>query len=250
MSSVCLKLIKISFLLATFAFAVTGCGSSSSTAGNETGSIAAKLVWSAPEAKTTGKTLYAAPLGVTNIKVFVYSDVSMTNLIKSKDFTATPGVVGSGTIDGIPAGDGRAIKVEGSGFHAGLGVSGVLLYLGTKTVNVVAGPTPTPVTIEMKAPETSATPASGTFNAGFEVTLNTSVPATLYYTTNEPATIYYTTNGSNPTTNSPNPGTNSVKKIWIDPDWVAVGEKVKLKYFAVVKGLYESITTQEYVRTN
>lgn len=230
-------ILKRFLLLAALIFAVAGCGSSSSTANNATGSIAAKLVWNSAETKATAKTLFAAPVGVTSIKISVYYDNSSTdanNLITSQIFDPS---LGSGTITGIPAGNGRAIKVEGSGTHSGLGLPGVLLYLGTATVNVVAGSTPTPVTITMEAPTTSASPATAPPAASFPVTLTTSVPATIYYTTNEPATIYYTTNGATPTTSSPN---------GISPVNLSVTPPVTLKFFAVVRGLYEAVKTITY----
>lgn len=230
-------IIKRFLLFSALIFAVAGCGSSSSTANSDTGSIAAKLIWSGAESKTTAKTLYAAPAGVTSIKISVYYDTSSTNtdnLITSQTFDPS---LGSGTITGIPAGNGRAIRVEGSGIHSGLGLPGVLLYLGTATVNVVAGSTPTPVTITMEAPVTSASPATAPSAASFPVTLTTSVPATIYYTSSEPATIYYTTNGATPTTSSPNE---------ISPVSLSVTPPATLKFFAVVRGLYEAVKTITY----
>jgi hypothetical protein len=225
------------FLVTALICAAGGCGLSGSSTNNSTGSIAAKLTWSSSDSKVTAKTLYAAPAGVTAIKISVYSDASMaaSSLITSKEFTAIPGENGSGTIDGIPAGNGRVVKVEGSGVHSGL--SGTLIYLGTATVDIVAGPTPATVPITMAAPVTSASPASSPVNTTFEVTLTTTVPATVYYTSNEPATIYYTTNNSNPTTDSTH-GTSPLK-ILVEPP-------MTLKFFAGVKGLYEAIQTKDY----
>lgn len=237
MNSVYLKIFTRFFLFTAFIFAVTGCGSSSSTANSATGSIAAKLVWSSQSSQKTAKTLYAAPVEVTSLIISVYTDASMTSLITSESFSVTPGAAGSRTLGSIPAGNGRAVKVEGLGTHAGLGLPGVLLYLGTATVNVVAGPTPTPVTITMEAPVTSASPATAPSATSFPVTLTTNVPATIYYTTNEPATIYYTTNGATPNTSSPN---------GISPVNLSVTPPLTLKFFAVVRGLYEAVTTITY----
>lgn len=222
------------FLLAALIFAVAGCGSSSSTANNETGSIAAKLIWSAAESKTTAKTLYAAPAGVTSLHISVYADAGMTALITDASFSVTPGAAGSRTLGSIPAGNGRAVKVEGLGSHSGS--TGVLIYLGTATVNVVTGQTAT-VPITMEAPVTSASPATAPSAASFPVTLTTSVPATIYYTSSEPATIYYTTNGATPTTSSPNE---------ISPVSLSVTPPATLKFFAVVRGLYEAVKTITY----
>lgn len=234
MNMMSLEIFKRFLFFSALIFAVTGCGSgssSSSATGSATGSIAAKLAWSDRAPYEAAKALYKTPDGVTGIRIFVYSDASMADLITFKNFTATPGENGSGTIDGIPAGIGRAVKVEG------ISSTGLLTYLGTATVNVTAGPTATPVEITMETLVTSASPQTAPSAAGFEVTLTTSVPATIYYTTNEPATIYYTTNGADPTTGSPS-GTSPVK-MWIEPP-------ATLKYFAVVRGLYESIKAASY----
>jgi len=238
MGSASIKTYKSFFLFTALIVSIAGCGSGGSTAHNDTGSIAAKLTWSSSGAKTAAKTLYAAPAGVTNIRVSVYSDASLATLIARNEFTAIPGENGSGTIDGIPAGNGRAVKVEGLGIHSGFpGLNGVLIYLGTATVDVIAGPTPTPVNITMEAPKTSVSPTTTASNAGFEVTLTTSVPATIIYTTNEPATIYYTTNGTNPTTSSAS---------GISPVKISVVPPMTLNYFAGVRGLYESIQSIFY----
>lgn len=224
------------FLFSTLTFAVTGCGSSGSTAANETGSIAAKLVWSTPNAKEPGKSLFKAPDSVTSIKISVYNDSSSTNsnnLITSQVFDPS---LGSGTLTGIPAGNARAIKVEGTGIHSGLGLDGVLIYLGTATVDVVTGQTAT-VPITMEAPATTAYPAAAPSAASFPVTLTASVPATIYYTTNEPATIYYTTNGANPTTSSTH---------GISPVSLSIAPSVTLKFFAMVRGLYEAVKEKTY----
>lgn len=238
MESVFFKRFGRFFLLAAFIFSVAGCGSNSSTADNGTGLIAAKLVWSSPESKASAKTLYAFPAGVINIKIFV-RDAAMKELITPQEFKDPS--ASSGTINGIPAGIGRVVRVEG------LDSSGYLRYLGTATVDILAGQT-TPVTIMMQAPVTTAYPDTAPSAARFDVTLTASVPATTYYTTNEPATIYYTTNGTDPTigngldpaTASPH-GTSPVGSIWIEP-----GPAVTLKYFAVVRGLYEAIKTKIY----
>lgn len=237
MDSVPFKIFKRFSFLTAFIFAITGCGSSgssSSTTNNGTGSIAAKLIWNSPEAKTTAKTLYAFPADVTSIKISVYKDTSSTNtdnLITSQIFDPS---LGSGTITGIPAGNGRAIKVEGSGAHGSQ--TGVLIYLGTATVDITVGQTES-VTIAMEAPVTSASPASAPSAASFPVTLTTSVPATIYYGTSEPATIYYTTNSDPVTTSSPNAPS---------PVSVSVTPPVTLKFFAVVRGLYEAVTEKTY----
>ena len=92
---------------------LAGCsGNSSSTqtdagtsATKGTGSIVVALTWPQQPptaAKTTTKSVAAAPAGVATIRITVSSS-DMTPIQKS--FTAT---AGSGTIDGVPAGTGRS----------------------------------------------------------------------------------------------------------------------------------------------
>ena len=102
-----------------------------------------------------------------------------------------------------------------------------------------------PVAITMEAPATSASPDVTPSNALFPVTLTTAVPATIYYTTSEPATIYYTTNGADPTIgNGIDPTTASPHGF--SPVTIPIEPPVTLKYFAVVRGLYEAVRTKIY----
>lgn len=200
------SLIKRIFVLAALISTFTGCGSggsgtagstgTSSTAGG-TGSIAANLVWNGSgSAKSTAKTLFAAPAGVTNIKIFVY-DSTMVSLINPTDFTVTAGVNGTGTINGIPVGTGRIVKAWG------MDSGGNLLYEGLMTNITITLATATPVAVTM-ASITTASPPFGKYTAPQNVTLTASTPAT----------IYYTTNGATPDTNS-NSGVSPLQNIFI-----------------------------------
>jgi len=209
-------------VLTAFIFAVAGCGSSGSVDNNGTGSIAAKLTWSSPGAKTTAKTLYAAPDGVTLIKITVSGAGISPNIVK--DFTAVPGSNGSGTIDGIPVGIGRTITVWG------LDNSRIIRYQGAVSgITINLGTANDPVAITMTAPITTATPAGGSSSYPLTVHLATATPS-------EPATIYYTTSGSEPTTSS----THSTS-----PFDIQILGPTTLKFFAKDSGLAEELTKTE-----
>lgn len=208
------SLINRILLLTAFVSMLTGCGSggsgvAGSTTPGGTGSIAAKLVWSGT-AKSTGKTLYAAPAGVTTIKVFVY-DADMVSLITPKDFPAS---AGSGTIDGIPVGSGRIVKVWG------LDSLGYLLYEATASNITIslAAVTTVPVTMLPKPSTTTASPPFGNYTAPQYVTLTAALA-------NTTATIYYTTNGAEPTISSTS-GSSPLQNILI------FGKTV-IKFFSV-----------------
>ncbi len=128
---------------------LAGCsGNSSSTqtdagtsATKGTGSIVVALTWPQQPptaAKTTTKSVAAAPAGVATIRITVSSS-DMTPIQKS--FTAT---AGSGTIDGVPAGTGRSVTVEA------LDANGLLTHKGAaNSITVVAGQTSDAGTITM-----------------------------------------------------------------------------------------------------
>jgi hypothetical protein len=208
------------FLLTVFVVTVGGCGSNGSTASspesNGTGSLAAKLIWNSSGAKTTAKTLYAAPNDVLQIQIIV-SAADMQGTV-SDFFSAA---AGTGTLKGIPAGTGRTVTVNG------LVSSGTIGYQGITTVNIVAGQTAT-ASILM-APVTTASPRGGTYTTPQSVTLTASVPAT----------IYYTTNGDDPT-NSPNFGPGPITNILVEVNSV-------LKFFSiVVGGTAEAVKSESY----
>ena len=221
------------FLFTILMFAVSGCGSSGSISKSSesgTGSIAAKLIWSSPGSKTTAKTLYAAPTGVTLINVFVYN-ASMQSIIEPnpKGFTVTPNTDGSGIIENIPAGVGHIIKFQG------LGVGGVLRYQGIATVNVESGKTTT-VPVTMKTLDTMASYTTSIYNTNLAVTL-TSTPLN----SGDPAaSIYYTLDGTEPDINGNPKGTSPITIP------ITQGPSVTLKYFAAYMGLYEFTKSQTY----
>ena len=180
MGSICVSMLKRFIVLTAFIFAVAGCGSSgsnSSATNSGTGSLAAKLIWSSPESKTTSKTLYSAPVGVDIVKIVVLAG----NIgLVSKDFSAN---ANSGRIDGIPAGTGYTVKVQGL-------VSGSLIYERVVS-NVTVNPgSVTDLGFITMASITTATelPVFGVYSTKY-VTLTASTT---------PATIYYTTNGKEP----------------------------------------------------
>jgi len=173
---------------------VAGCGSSDSTANNETGSISTKLIWASPEAKTLAKTIYLTPDGVTNVKITVSGAGISPNIIAN--FPSTAGVAGSGTINGIPAGTDRTVKAEGTD------KDGFIRYQGSISgISVVAGQVTAAGSIKMTAPTTTASPAGGTYASAQSVTLTSNTPATIYYTTN--LLNPYTNGGSQPTISIP-----------------------------------------------
>lgn len=200
-------LLKRFFLFILLMSSVAGCGSSGSTANTATGSIAVNLTWNPAKALSPAKTLYAAPAGVITVKIFV-SAADMTTIVK--DFPAS---VGSGTIDGIPVGTGRTVKVQG------LDAGGVIRYQGSASgITVNLGSANDPVPIIMLAPVTTASPAGGSYTLPYTVTL----------TASEPATIYYTTNGLEPDTNSTQ-GASPITGIQILTTTI-------LKFFAIDSG--------------
>lgn len=116
---------------------IGGCGTGSL---QSTGMITAKLVWGAAS-ETTAKTVASAPLGVTTVRISI-SGPGISPAIQ-KDFSAA---AGSGTIDGIPAGAGRTVTVQGLNF------GGTATYQGSVTsITVNAGQTTDAGTIVMTA---------------------------------------------------------------------------------------------------
>ena len=97
----------ISLLFTVLTLFIAGCGSSSSTPGKGTGSVSAKLVWDATGIPSQAKTASKAAAGVVSIRVIV-SGADMSDI--QKDFIES---AGSGSVDGIPVGSGRTIKVLG-----------------------------------------------------------------------------------------------------------------------------------------
>lgn len=227
MSSVCLKLIKISFLLATFAFAVTGCGSSSSTANNGTGSISAKLVWSSTDSKTKAKTLHKAPDGVDFIQIVVLD--SNRKSLGSGSFAAS---LGTGTVDGIVAGSGYTVEVRGL-------ASGSQIYEGiVKNVTVNVGKNDLGI-IEMTSITTATElTAFGSYSTKY-ITLTASTT---------PATIYYTTNGKEPVFGNASTsfGISPIEKIFIKKP--STGVSTFLKFFSINSlGAQELTKIKEYI---
>lgn len=213
------------FLFAALIILTAGCGSGGSTGATSstgsasttsvtsetsattnigTGSIAVKVVWnvkgSSSLAKATEKVLYAAPVSVVKMR-FTVSGTGMSDI--TKEFPATPGVNGSGQIDGIPAGTGRKVTVQG------LDLGGIVIHKGEtlSNITITAGQITNvdPITLnEAIPPITLASP--GTAPSVTSVTL----------TASEPATIYYTTNGTDPDNVSANPsGQSPVENIVI-----------------------------------
>jgi len=202
--------------------AVAGCGSGGSTANSDTGSIAAKLSWSSSGAKTTAKTLNLTPPGVTNVRITVSGAGISPDIIAN--FPATAGATGSGTINGVPAGNGRTIKAEG------MDSNGFIRFQGTVTgIPVAAGAVTDAGVITMTAPVTTATPGGGVHSYPLAVNLTA-------VTTRVPATIYYTTNGSEPTTLS----TSGVSPL--DIQLLAPGT---LRFFAIDSGFAQEATRAE-----
>lgn len=214
-------ILKRFFLLSALLFAVAGCGSSSSTANSDTGSIAAKLIWSGAESKTTAKTLNLTPAGVINVRITVSGTGIPSDFIRN--FDAVAGTAGSGTIDGIPVGTGRTLTAWG------MDNGGVIRYQGAVSgITINLGTANAPVEITMTAPVTTATPAGGSSIYPLSVTL----------ATNEPATIYYTTNGNAPTNSSPHA---------TSPFDIQILAPTTLKFFAIDTGFaWEAIKTEIY----
>ncbi|MEI6305589.1 MAG: hypothetical protein WCP33_02090 [Deltaproteobacteria bacterium] len=127
---------------------VAGCSSGSSTSSTQTtsnanqshgyGSITAKLSWDSSP-KTTAKKVGLAPSGVSIVRIIVSASDITPSL--QKDFQSA---TGSGTIDGVPAGTGRTLMVQG------LDASGAVTYQGTAAnITVQAGLTTDVGTIVM-----------------------------------------------------------------------------------------------------
>ncbi len=115
---------------------VAGCSKSGS--GIQTGTVAAKLNWSSAS-KSVSKTVAAAPVGVATVRTIV-TGTGITPALQ-KDFAAG---AGAGVIDGVIAGTGRTLAVQG------LDTSGTLVYQGaTVNLTVVAGQTTDAGTITM-----------------------------------------------------------------------------------------------------
>lgn len=215
------------FLLFTaLIFLVTGCGSGGTARTNDTGAIAAKLVWNAGSssalAKAPEKTLLLAPTGVATVRIIV-SGADMTTNVQ-KDFPAGDG---SGTVPGVPVGNNRTVKAQG------LDSGGTVLYQGTITgITVTVGQTANAGTITLVdavPPVTAAAPAGGNYNAAQNVTL----------TANEPATIYYTTNGTDPSNLSPNGPHTGVS--------ITISTATTLKFFAIDTALnQEAVKIESY----
>ncbi len=102
------------------------------------GEVSIQLNW-----EQSGAVKYSAPSGVTTVSISV-SASDMTTI--TKQFSATPGSAGSGSISSIPAGTGRTFSASG------LNSSGTCLYNGSKSgVAITAGQTAT-VSITLSNP--------------------------------------------------------------------------------------------------
>jgi len=105
-------------------------------AGQGTGAILAHVVW--PDGAAGLNSLvtdwggrHAAPPFVEDMRATV-SGADMTDVVVT--FDATPGVAGSGIIDGVPVGTNRTLTMEG------LDLAGNVIYLGVITgIEAVAG---------------------------------------------------------------------------------------------------------------
>lgn len=222
MKSSFLKIVARFLLFTLFAVMVAGCGSGSSTADSNTGSIAARLTWSSSTAKTAAKTLYLTPPGVTNVRLTVSGTGISPSIIA--DFPATPGTAGSGTVNGVPAGTGRTLKAEG------MDQNGIIRFQGSLTgIPVVAGTVSDAGVVTMTAPATTATPAGGVQSYPLAVNLTT-------LTSSAPATIYYTTDNSEPTALSPK-GVSPLDIQLLTPG--------TLKFFAIDAGFAQEVTRIE-----
>jgi hypothetical protein len=130
------------------AMIVGGCGISDRS-GN--GMISAKLDWEKTP-KTAGKSVASAPAGVATVRMIVSG--SGISPVVQKDFSAA---AGSGVIDGVPAGSGRILTVQG------LDGSGSITYQGSVSdITVQAGQTTDAGTITMLANSNGTT--LGSFN--------------------------------------------------------------------------------------
>lgn len=136
------SLTKVQYLMfALLMFALSGCGAGSTTntaSGDPTGSgaVTAKLVWSA-DGKTSAKTVAAAPVGVTTVRIMITGPSIPT---AKKDFDAASG---GGSVQVYP---GSSLIVTAQALDA----AGALVYEGFATdVTVTAGATTDVGTINM-----------------------------------------------------------------------------------------------------
>jgi len=140
-----MKNIFLTRLLCIFAvIALAGCGGSpsSSSIGDSTGSIAARLDWgqgkSSFVAKLFAVSAVSVPAAVVTVRIIVTGS-DMTNI--QKDF---PAADGQGLIEGVPVGSDRTVTA------LGLDAGGAIIYKGSKgTVSVAAGQTTDIGTITM-----------------------------------------------------------------------------------------------------
>ncbi|MEI6209707.1 MAG: DUF1566 domain-containing protein [Desulfuromonadales bacterium] len=128
-------------------FITGGCGkssgtiASSGTAAGGTGSISARLVWMDAAAKSVGKSVGAAPVGVSKVRIVVSGPGITPDLQNDFDTTQYPN---GGAVNSVPAGTGRIITANG------LDAADNVIYTGTtspSTVTVVAGQVSSTVTI-------------------------------------------------------------------------------------------------------
>ena len=108
----------IFLLYSALALLTVGCGSTTPTAFNGTGSVAAKLVWHTNNGDPLEKIVSKAADGVITVRVIV-SALGMTDI--QRDFAAADSI---GTFTGIPAGTGRIFKSQG------LDSNGIVTYQG------------------------------------------------------------------------------------------------------------------------
>lgn len=106
----------IPFLISTAMFLLTGCSGGGASTANGQGSISAKLVWN--DSKTTAKSVASAPVGVATVRISI-SGAGMTTI--QQDF---PAADGSGTLIGVPAGNGLTVTATG------LDASGAITHQG------------------------------------------------------------------------------------------------------------------------
>ena len=129
------------FLVALIAGCSSG-GSSSQgtgaiTAEATTGNIAVKLDWGSAS-KTAAKSVASAPAGVATVRIIISGSGISPSM--QKDFAAN---LGTGTIEGVPAGNERTVTAQGL-------VGGTVIYQGTSAlITVLAGQTANAGTIIM-----------------------------------------------------------------------------------------------------
>ena len=128
---------------------VSGCASSGSRDSGSFGSIGVHLDWGTA---SVAKRVLSAPSGVSTVRVIVSApDISPA---LQRDFSAS---AGAGYIDGIIAGSGRTLTVQG------LDISGNVTYLGSvSNITILAGLTTNVGTVIMLA--TSNGNGVGAFN--------------------------------------------------------------------------------------